>query len=103
MIFLVPKDVIDQRVNKGETYLILWSRFGTTETADALNLSGSTADAGFEEWSYRSSVGATTSSSGSSGGSSGAVPSPGSSALTLLALAAMGATFRARKLARTAV
>lgn len=105
MIFLVPKAVIDNRVNQGENYLILWSRFGTTETADALNLSGSTADAGFEEWSYRSSVGSTTSSSGSSGGSSGssgAVPSPGSSALTLLALAAMGATFRARKLAPTA-
>ncbi len=102
MIFLVPKDVIDQRANKGETYLILWSRFGTEQAADVLSQPGSTADAGFEEWSYRSAVGATTSSSGSSGGSSGAVPSPGSSALTLLALAAMGATFRARKLARTA-
>ncbi len=101
MIFLVPKAVIDNRVNQGETYLILWSRFGTTETADALNLSGSTADAGFEEWSYRSSVGPTTGSSGSSGssGASGAVPSPGSSALTLLGLAMLGAAFRVRKLA----
>ena len=101
MIFLIPKAVIDNRANQGDQYLILWSRFGLSATADAINISGSTADAGFEEWSYRSSVGPTTGSSGSSGSSGAAnVPSPGSSALTLLGLAMMGAAFRARKLAR---
>lgn len=103
MIFQVPASVIDNRANQNDQYLILWSRFGTqtgTE-ADALIIPGSTADAGFEEWAYRSNV---TSSSSSSGGpgTSGNVPNPGSSALTLLGLGLMGLTFRARKIARMA-
>ena len=98
MVMLVSKDVIDLKKGAGENYLVLWSRFGLEQAADTgLTL----ADAGFEEWAYSKSA-AGGSSGGGSGGASGAVvTSPGSSALSVLGLALLGFTFRARRQAQS--
>lgn len=97
MVMLVSKAVIDSHKGAGENYLVLWSRFGLEQAADTgLTL----ADAGFEEWAYSKSA-AGGSSGGGSGGASGAVTSPGSSALSVLGLALLGFTFRARRQAQS--
>lgn len=98
MVMLVSKAVIDSHKGAGENYLVLWSRFGLEQEA---NTGVTAADAGFEEWAYSKSAGGGGSSGGGSGGASGAITSPGSSALSVLGLALLGFTFRARRQAQS--
>ncbi len=90
MIMLVEKSIFDKR-NTGENYLILWSRFGLTQGA---NTGATTADAGFEEWSYSSKTG------GGGGGCTtncNQAPTPGTASLALLALGILGFRHLSRK------
>ena len=91
MMMLVDRKIIDNRTNQGETYLILWSRFGLEQAA---NTGLTTADAGFEEWSYsaKTGTGGCTSNCGGNG-----VPVPGTASLALVALGMLGYHRRARK------
>lgn len=84
------------KVKSGETHLVLWSRFGLLEAADAQTFKGSYADAGFEEWAYRATGG--TLQVGPPGSGSG-VPLPGSLSLALLGLVILGGRMRPRQTA----
>lgn len=86
MVVLFEKSAIDAARaagNNGE-YLILWSRFGLSNGAYDPGNNDTTADGGFEEWSFQSRVGSPN------GGGGGGVPLPGTVALALLALGLMG-------------
>ncbi len=78
MVMMVDKAVIDKAA-AGQNYLVLWSRFGLEQAA---NTGLTTADAGFEEWSYSLKQGSTTVPNDPGSG----VPLPGTAALALLAL-----------------
>jgi MYXO-CTERM domain-containing protein len=78
MIMLVDKKLVDNQKAAGENYFILWSRFGLEQAA---NTDPTDADAGFEEWSYRQRSGTPPDDGG------GPVPTPGTAALAVLALA----------------
>ena len=96
MVMLVDKAVIDLAIQTKplEKYFVLWSRFGLEQAA---NTSASTADAGFEEWSYKLKSGSTTPPNPGGGGG---VPTPGTMPLALLALMVLG--FRQRAVANKA-
>lgn len=83
MVMLVDKNVIDLAKGAGENYLILWSRFGMDQGAKADT--ATTAEAGFEEWSYQAKVGTPTNPPG--GG--GQVPAPATAMLVAVGLVAM--------------
>jgi hypothetical protein len=86
MMMLVDRTIIDNRANQGEKYLVLWSRFGLNQGAHA-NTALSTADAGFEEWSYSSKSGTVVNCTNCPGTS---VPAPGTAYLAFLALGILG-------------
>ena len=96
MEMLVERKVIDAATG-GKGYLVLWSRFGLTQGADS---SSTTADAGFEEWSYSAKTG-TGSCVSNCGGTS--VPVPGTASLALVALGMLGYHRRTRKTSGVAV
>lgn len=93
MMMLVDRAVIDRVAGNGEQYLVLWSRFGLSQGAGA-NTALTTADAGFEEWSYSGKTGNGNCTTNCGGGT---VPSPGTVPLALLALGVLGYQRHTRK------
>lgn len=81
MVMYVDRKVIDDQKAAGENYLVLWSRFGLQQAADTAS---STADAGFEEWSYAKSSSTVPPPPPPPG-----VPLPGTLVLAALGLAAV--------------
>ena len=93
MVMLVEKKVFAG--TGAATHLILWSRFGMSQTdAKSDSCTDTCSEAGFEEWSYSSKSG-----SGGGGGCTtncNQTPTPGTASLALLALGILG--FRHRSL-----
>ncbi|MEJ6001167.1 hypothetical protein [Paucibacter soli] len=92
MLMLVDRKIIDQRVSQGEQYLVLWSRFGLDQGAKA-NTALTTADAGFEEWSFSAKSGTVINPPPPPPG----VPAPGTISLAMLALIVLGRQYRTRR------
>ncbi len=98
LVFLVNKANIDGNRKAGEDNLILWSRFGLDQGAKA-NSCGlatcdtTTAESGFEEWSYSAKSGTVINCTDCGNG----VPTPGTASMALLALGIMGFLRRSRK------
>jgi hypothetical protein len=83
-----------EKVKAGETHLVLWSRFGLLEAADSKTFSGAYADAGFEEWAFRSTGGKLQIGPPPP---QGGIPLPSSVSLALLGLVLLGGVRRSRQ------
>ena len=79
----------------GQNNFILWSRFGLDQGARA-NTGLTTAEAGFEEWSFSAKAGTVINPPDTGGGTA---PTPGTAPLAVLALGLLGWHHRSRKLA----